>query len=56
MSSGQEQIHFDITLASDTLVTIESEGCSISSEFFLDKSIERTTMNPAKLLYAAFAL
>lgn len=56
MSSGQEQIHFDITLTSDTLVTIESEGCSISSEFFLDKSISRSTMNPAMILYSAFAL
>ena len=56
MSSGNEQIHFDITLTSDNLVTIESEGCSISSEFILDKSIQRKTLNPAKILYSAFAL
>ncbi len=56
MSSDNEQIHFDITLGSDDQVTIEAEGCSITSEYIADKRVRRTTMNPVKILFSAFAL
>ena len=56
MGSETEQIHYDITFSDDDLVTIESEDCSIVSEFILDKSIKRKTMNPVKILFASFAL
>lgn len=56
MSSEREQIHYELSFSDDDIVTIEAEGCSISSEYIADKSIRRTTMNPAKILFAAFAL
>ncbi len=56
MSTGNEQIHFDITLGSDDQVTIEAEGCSLTSEYIADKSVRRKTMNPVKILFSAFAL
>ena len=56
MSSDNEQIHFDITLRNDDQVTIEAEGTSITSEYIEDKSVQRKTMNPVKILFSAFAL
>ncbi len=56
MSSDHEKIVFDITLTADDQVAIESEGCSITSEYIADKTIQRKTMNPVKILFSSFAL
>ena len=56
MSSETQQIHYEIGLSDDDLVSIESEGVTIVSEFLIDKSIERKTMNPVKILFASVAL
>lgn len=56
MSPDNERIHFDIALTTDNQVTIEAEGCSLTSEYIEDKSVQRKTMNPVKILFSAFAL
>jgi len=56
MSSDSERIQFDITLTTDNQVTIEAEGCSLTSEYLEDKSVQRKTMNPVNILFSAFAL
>ena len=56
MSKKIEAIHYALSLGDDDIVTIESEECVLSSEYIADKSVKRKTMNPAKILFAAFAL
>ncbi len=56
MKSEKEQIHYEITLNADDSVKIEAEGCSITSEYIEDKHVQRTTMNPVKILFSALAL
>lgn len=56
MKSDNERIHYEITLNADDTVKIEAEGCSITSEYTEDRDVQRTTMNPVKILFSALAL
>ncbi len=56
MSTNERHAAFAISFNDNNQVKIESDGCSIVSEFFEDKNAERKTMNPADTLFSAFAL
>ena len=56
MTKKTEEIHYDLSLSDDDIITIEAEECVLSSEYIADKSVKRKTMNPVKILFAAFAL
>ena len=56
MDSDKQHVEFDISFKENNQLKIETDGCSIISEYFEDKEAERKTMSPVNIFYSAFAL
>lgn len=56
MDPDERHAEFDISYIEDDRIKIETDGCSIVTEYFEDKAARRTTMGPANIFFAAFAL
>lgn len=56
MNEDARHAEFDITFNDDDTIKIETDGCSIVTEYFADKDARRSTMGPANILFSAFAL
>ena len=56
MSIDARHAEFDISFIEDNRIKIETDGCSIITEYFEDKDAKRSTMSPANIFFSAFAL
>ncbi len=56
MSTDERHAEFDISYIENDQIKIETDGCSIVTEYFKDKDAKRTTMGPANIFFSAFAL
>ena len=56
MSTDERHAEFDISYIENDQIKIETDGCSIVTEYFEDKDAKRTTMEPANIFFSAFAL
>jgi len=56
MDSDKQHVEFDISFKENNQLKIETDGCSIISEYLEDKDAERETMSPVNIFYSAFAL
>jgi len=56
MSGDERYAKFEVKYIGNDQVRIETDGCSIVTEYFEDKNAVRTTMNPANIFFSAFAL
>ena len=56
MSTDKRHAEFDISYIENDQINIEMDGCSIVTEYLEDKDARRTTMGPANIFFAAFAL
>lgn len=56
MSSDERHAEFDVSFIENDQIRISTDGCSIVTEYIEDKGVKRTTMGPANILFAAFAL
>lgn len=56
MTTDKRHAEFDISYIENDHIKIEMNGGSIVTEYFEDKDARRTTMGPANIFFAAFAL
>ena len=56
MSTDERHAEFNISYIENDQIKIETDGCSIVTEYFEDKDAKRKTMGPANLFFSAFAL
>ena len=56
MSTDERHAEFDISFIENEQIKIQTDGCSIVTEYFEDKNAKRTTMSPANIFFSAFAL
>lgn len=56
MDEDKRHAEFDISFSGNNHIKIESDGCSITTEYFEDKDARRKTMGPANIFFSAFAL
>jgi len=56
VDADKRHAEFDISYIANNHIKIESDGCSITTEYFEDKDARRTTMGPANIFFSAFAL
>jgi len=56
MGTDERHAEFDISFIENDRIKIETDNCSIVTEYFEDKDARRTTMSPANIFFAAFAL
>ena len=56
MDADERYAEFDISYIENDKIKIETDGCSIVTEYFEDKDAKRSTMGPANILFSAFAL
>ncbi len=56
MSTDELHAEFDINFIENNQIKIETDGCSIVTEYFEDQDAKRSTMGPANIFFSAFAL
>jgi len=56
MGTDERHAEFDINFIENDQIKIETDGCSIITQYLEDKDAERTTMGPANIFFSAFAL
>jgi len=56
MSQDDRHAEFEIKFIEDDQIKITTDDCAIVTEYIMDKDVKRTTMGPANILFAAFAL
>lgn len=56
MSTEVRHAEFDISFTAHDQIKIETDGCTIVTEYFEDKDVPRKTMGPANIFFASFAL
>ena len=56
MSTDERHAEFDVSFIETNQIKIETDGCSIVTQYLEDKDAQRTTMSPANIFFAAFAL
>lgn len=56
MDADKRHAEFDISYIENDKIKIESNGSSITTEYFEDKDARRMTMGPANIFFSAFAL
>ena len=56
MSTDERHAEFDISFIENDQIKIQTDGCSIVTEYFEDKNAKRTTMSPANIFFSTFAL
>lgn len=56
MRDDERYAKFDVKFIENDRIKIETDECSIVTEYFEDKNAVRTTMTPANIFFSAFAL
>lgn len=56
MNADARHAEFDISYIENDRIKIETDGCTIETEYLEDKNARRETMGPANIFFAAFAL
>lgn len=56
MNEDARHAEFAVTISDNDTIKIETDGCSIVTEYFADKDAIRRTMGPANIFFSAFAL
>ncbi len=56
MSTDERHAEFDINFIENNQIKIETDGCSIVTEYFEDQGAKRSTLGPANIFFSAFAL
>jgi len=56
MGTDERHAEFDINFIENDQIKIETDGCSITTQYLEDKNAKRTTMGPANIFFSAFAL
>jgi len=56
MRPDERHAEFEINFIENDQIKIETDGCSIITQYPEDKDAKRTTMGPANIFFSAFAL
>lgn len=56
MKQERRHAEFDVRFIENDMIRIETGGCSLVTEYIADTDAKRTTMGPANIFFAAFAL
>jgi hypothetical protein len=56
MSEDNRHAEFEVNFIENNQINITSDDCSIVTEYISDKDVKRASMNPANILFSAFAL
>jgi hypothetical protein len=56
MGKHDRHADFEISFIENDQIKITTDDCSLVTEYIMDKDVKRTTMGPANIFFAAFAL
>ena len=56
MSNDERHAEFDVRFIENDQIKISTDDSSIVTEYIEDNDVKRTTMSPANIFFAAFAL